>query len=420
MHRWLTDLFPICRSLTGPGVVETLEYVRRILPDLRLVRVASGTQVFDWTVPEEWSIRGGWLEGPDGRRVVDFATNNLHVMGYSTPIDQTLSLDELQPHLHSLPDQPDAIPYVTAYYHRNWAFCLTHRQREALRPGMYRAVIDSTLAPGHLTYGELVIPGHTDREVLLSTYVCHPSMANNELSGPVLATALARSLLAGPKPRLTYRILFMAETIGAITYLSQHLAHLQERLVAGFVLTCVGDERTVSYLESRYGDTLADRVARHVLDRAAPGYVRYPYTKRGSDERQYCSPGIDLPVALVMRSKFGTFPEYHTSLDDTTLVTPTGLAGSYALHRRMIAVLEANGLWKTTCLCEPQLGKRGLFPQTGTKDILKVVGLQMNLLVYCDGRNDLLAIADRLGVDIADCRPVIERLEQGGVLARLA
>ena len=275
------------------------------------------------------------------------------------------------------------------------------------------------LGPGRLDYADLVIPGESADEVLLSTYVCHPSMANNELSGPVLATALGQWLAARPTRRLTYRLVFVPETIGSIVYLSRHLEHLRRRLVAGFVLTCVGDERAVSMVESPYGDTLADRVARHVLGRLAPGFITYPFTERGSDERQYCSPGVRLPVCSVMRSKHSTYPEYHTSLDDDRLVTSVGLAGSYAIYRAMIEALECNCLPNATQPCEPQLGPRGLYPVTSVKGSTATVRLQSNILAYCDGTNDLLAIADRLGADVVECRAIVDRLLAAGVL-RLA
>ena len=416
MHGWLRDLYPICRSLTGPGVRQTLDYLGERLPGLTRHSVESGTKVFDWVVLPEWTIRSATLLCPDGTVVADLRDHTLHVMGYSRPVDVELDLDELQPHLHSLPEQPDAIPFVTSYYRESWGFCLTHRQRSALPPGRYRARIDSTLGPGRLDYADLVIPGKSADEVLLSTYVCHPSMANNELSGPVLATALGQWLAGRPSRRLTYRLVFVPETIGSIVYLSRHLEHLRRRLVAGFVLTCVGDERAVSMVESPYGDTLADRVARHVLGRLAPGAITYPFTERGSDERQYCSPGVRLPVCSVMRSKHSTYPEYHTSLDDERLVTPVGLAGSYAIYRAMIEALECNCLPDTAQPCEPQLGPRGLYPVTSVKGSTATVRLQSNILAYCDGTNDLLAIADRLGADVVECRAIVDRLLAAGVL----
>lgn len=417
MMGWMRDLFPICRSLTGDGVRQTLAYISALLPgnELRCHEVPTGTQAFDWVVPKEWNIRDAWLADEMGRRVVDFRDSNLHVVGYSTPVNTRLSLEELQPHLHSLPDQPDAIPYITSYYRENWGFCLTERQRRTLKPGLYHAMIDSTLADGSLTYADLVLPGAIEQEILLSTYICHPSMANNELSGPVVAVALVRWLISRPR-RFTYRVVFAPETIGALVYLSQHIDVLKRNVAVGFILTCMGDDRQFSLLRSRYGNTLADRVAMHAMRHACSPYRTYSYLDRGSDERQYGGPGIDLPVVSVMRSKYGTYPEYHTSLDDMSFVSAEGLQGAFDVMCRCLQTIESNRIPLSRTLGEPQLGRRGLYPQLSTKHSAAAVKTMMNLLAYSDGSNDLVAIADILGEPVWELAPLADRLRDAGVL----
>jgi aminopeptidase-like protein len=416
LHRLAQRLWPIGRSLTGHGVRASLAILKEYLPALTVHEVPSGTTCFDWTVPREWNIRAAWIVGPDGNKVVDFADNNLHVVGYSTPVRATLSLAELAPHLYSLPEQPDAIPYITSYYKERWGFCLAHRQKEALPEGQYRVHIDSELTDGSLTYGELLIPGETADEVFLSTYVCHPSMANNELSGPCVATYLARWLGTLPRRRYSYRVVFIPETIGSIVYLSRHLAELRARVKAGFVLTCIGDDRTYSYLESRLGNTLADQAARHALRHHYPEFKHYSFLHRGSDERQYGSPGVDLPVASIMRSKYGTYPEYHTSLDNLELVTPSGLNGGFHAVRRALQAIEMNCLPCATIQCEPQLGKRGLYPTLSTKATGAQVKNMMNLLAYADGEHSLLAIAEKIEVPIWELRLLFDSLAAHGLL----
>ncbi len=417
MYRWMADLFPICRSLTGDGVRETLRYLGGLMPGLRMHEVPSGTQCFDWTVPDEWNIRDAYVADMQGNRLIDFRASNLHVVGYSEPVDTVVPREELDARLFSLPDQPDAIPYVTSYYKRTWGFCIAHDKREALGPGPFRVVIDSTLAPGHMTCADLFLPGRSEKTVVLSTYVCHPSMANNELSGPVLQAAVARHLMQRDR-ELSYLLVFVPETIGTIWYLSQHLAEMQRNVVAGFVLSCTGDDRAWSYLPSRQGNTLSDRTLLHVLGAYHPDFKRYTFLDRASDERQYNSPGVDLPIIPFARSLYRHYPEYHTSLDDLSVVSPAGLDNSFTTLTRCLDIIENNHTWRATCLCEPQLGKRGLYPTTSVKNgYCNKVNIIIDFLAYADGTLDLVEIADRIGVPADECIPVVRELAAAGVLA---
>jgi aminopeptidase-like protein len=415
MYDLAVELFPLNRSLTGDGVRQTLAILQQHLPQLMVHEVPSDTPAYDWVVPREWNVEEAYLIGPDGEKILDFNDSNLHLVGYSTPVDVKLTLEALQEHLYSLPDQPEAIPYITSYYKERWGFCLSHQQRSALKPGEYHAVIKSELKEGSLTYGEWILPGETEQEIFISTYICHPSMANNELSGPVVTTYLSRWIQSQPR-RYTYRVVFIPETIGSIVYLSRNLETMQRNIIAGFNLTCIGDDRAYSYLASRQEDTLADRAAQHILGHLHADYVSYPYLERGSDERQYCSPGVDLPVASIMRTKYGQYPEYHTSLDDLKLISPQGLGGGYEVMVKILECLEANRRRRVTVLGEPQLGKRGLYPTVSTKESGGMVRDMMNLIAYSDGTRDLLAIAEKIGVPMWSLIPIAERLEEEGLL----
>jgi aminopeptidase-like protein len=416
MHQWARELWPINRSLSGPGVRQTLEFLKQQMPNLQIQGIPTGTTCFDWTVPAEWEIRDAYILNEKGEKILDFKKNNLHVVGYSTAIDRKMTLEQLQSHLHSLPEQPTAIPYVTSYYSSRWGFCLSHQQRQSLMPGLYHVVIDSTHRQGALTYGELRIPGRTEKEILLSTYVCHPSMANNELSGPVVTTALAQWIAANQDREFSYRILFLPETIGSIAYLSRHLDEMKKNTVAGFVVTCVGDERCHSFMPSREGQTLADRAGLHVLKYLDPQFKKYSFLQRGSDERQYCSPRADLPVASLMRSKYAEFPEYHTSLDDLNFVTPRGLAGGFEALQRAIFIIENNGFPEVQVTCEPQLGKRGLYPTVSAKGSADSVRTMMNLIAYSDGSRDLIEIADLIGASALELIPITKKLTEHNLL----
>ena len=410
IYSWIKDLFPICRSLTGNGVRETLSYLKKLLPELQIHEVPSKTKVFDWEIPNEWNINDAWIKDPTGKKIVDFKELNLHVLGYSIPVHKKIDLEDLQKHLYSLPDQPDAVPYVTSYYKERWGFCVSDQQRKELIPGEYEVFIDSSLEPGHLTYADLIIPGETSKEVLLSTYICHPSMANDELSGPAVAIALARWLQTINNRKYTYRLVLIPETIGSITYLSKHLKDMQKNTIAGFVLSCMGDNDTYSFLESRLGNSYADQIAKLTLKHHYPDYKSYSFLERGSDERQYCSPGVDLPVVSVMRSKYAQFPEYHTSKDNLGFISPEGLQGSLDIMQKLIRLIENNKTYRVNCLCEPQLGKRGLYPTISTKDTFAQVKDLRNFIAYADGKHDLMAISDKIEVDPEKLYPIIEKL----------
>lgn len=413
--RFAKEIYPINRSLTGEGVRETLRKVKEVLPNLQLHEVSSGTQAFDWVVPPEWEISEAYLENPSGERIVDFAHHNLHVVGYSIPVDITLSLEELQQHLHSIPEKPDAIPYVTSYYADRWGFCMTHRMRAALANGNYRAVIRSRKFQGVMNYADLVIPGRSSREVLLSTYICHPSMANNEVSGPAVMTFLGRWLQQQPR-NYTYRLVFAPETIGAIHYISRHLNHLKSRVLAGFNVSCVGDDRNYSFVPSRKGNTLADRVARHILPQLSDSFVEHSFLERQSDERQYGSALVDLPYVALSRTKYGCYDEYHTSLDDFSVVTASGLQGGFKMISSCIDAIETNRKLIATTPCEPQLGRRGLYPTLGGGKVSASVDALLNVLTYCDGTDDLLAVAESCGLTIAQTAEIAAQLEEHDLL----
>ncbi len=401
IYNFAQKLWPINRSITGKGVRDTLNLIKAHLPELKIESVPSGTTVFDWIIPKEWSANDAYIVTPSGEKICDFKINNLHLLGYSIPFEGKISLKELKEHLYTLADQPDAIPYITSYYKERWGFCLSQDQYDQLEEGEYFVKVDTKHFDGFLNYGELIIPGKSTQEIFLSTYICHPSMANNELSGPTVVTYLANWLLGLEQLDYTYRIVFIPETIGSITYLSLNYNRMKKNIIAGFNVSCIGDERGYSYLPSRNGKTLSDSVAKHVLKHTDSNFKSYSWLDRGSDERQYCAPGIDLPIASIMRTKYGQYPEYHTSLDDLeNVVTPKGLDGGYWALRRAIEAIEQNKRYRVTVFCEPQMGKRGLYPTLSTKKSGEQVKLMMNLISLCDGESFLLEIAEYLNIPI--------------------
>ena len=417
MYELAGKLFPICRSITGNGFRQSLEMILEIVPEIQVFEVPSGTAVYDWTVPKEWNIRGGWIKNMQGETIIDFNDCNLHVMGYSIPVHQTISREELSEHVYTQPEQPEWIPYVTSYYKERWGFCMSERQKQALTDAEYEVYIDSTLEDGFLTYGELVLPGETDDEIFFSTYLCHPSMANNELSGPCVQTELIKYLKSLSHRRYTYRFVFIPETIGSITYLSRNLEALQQHVKAGFVLSCVGDNRTYSMVSTKYEDTLADRVLNNVLKFHYPDYIRYSFMKRASDERQYGSAGVDLPVCAFCRSKYHEYPEYHTSADNMDLISPEGLSGAYEVMVKVINALENNYFYQMQCKCEPQLGKRGLYPTVSQKGTKGDARYMQDFIAYADGRNDLIGISNILDIPVDKLIPIKDQLMEHHLLA---
>jgi len=409
MYDWAVDLFPINRSLSGDGVRQTLQYIKNIIPELEVNEVPSGTKCFDWTIPQEWNCNDGYIIDPDGNKICDFKTNNLHIVGYSTPIDSEIELEELIEHLYYLEEQPTAIPYITSYYSPRWGFCLSFNEFQKLKKGTYKVKINSELKDGNLTYGEIKLKGESEKEIFLSTYVCHPSMANNELSGPVVTTALVNFIKSLEGRKYSYRIVFIPETIGSITYISRNIDDMKKNIIAGFNITTIGDDRSYSYIPTRYGNTLSDKVSKHVLQDI--DYVEYSFLDRGSDERQYCSPGVDLPIATICRTKYGVYPEYHTSLDDLTVISPSGLYGGYEKIKKAIELLEKNNYYKVNVLCEPQLGKRGLYPTISTKTSTDIVRTMMDFIAYADGNNDLIDIANIIGVQAGELFDIVDKMK---------
>jgi aminopeptidase-like protein len=415
MLRLIEELFPICRSITGDGVRETF----RVLQDhigLEVKEVASGTKVFDWTIPHEWNIRAAYVARLDGARIVDFADNNLHIVQYSRPLDEVMPLSDLRSHLHTLPDQPDWIPYRTSYYADNWGFCLRHRDLLQLCDERYRVVIDADLAPGHLTYGELFIPGSSEETVLFSCHVCHPSLANDNLTGIAAATMLARHI-GTLAPRHSYRFLFIPGTIGSLTWLCRN-EDLAPRIAHGLVLSCLGDTGPMTYKQSRRGNAAIDQIVAHVLRQSAPNHSIRLFEPYGYDERQYCSPGFNLPVGCLMRTPNGEYPEYHSSADNLSLLSAESLAHSLSVLQQIVGVIEGNDTYRSrNPKGEPQLGRYGLYGPIGGQ---RAVGYNQLALLWvlnlADGGHSLLDTAERAKMSFSDVRAAADALLAVGLI----
>jgi aminopeptidase-like protein len=414
MVELMRELFPLPRSLTGQGVRDTLAVLAREIP-LEVVETPTGTPVFDWVVPREWTLRAAWIEGPGGERVLDAASSSLRVLGYSTPVDATVELDELRRHVFTHAEDPELVPYRTSYWKEQWGLCMSRRELDALPPGPYHVVIDSTLADGSLTSGELRIPGSSEEEFLLSTYVCHPALANDNLSGVVLLWALARTL-SRQRLRYTYRLLWSPGTLGPLCWLDRNRSTL-DRVEHGLTISCVGDPGPLRYKRSRRGSAAIDRAAALTLARFPDSIVR-DWDPGGGDERQFCAPGFNLPVGTFSRTPHGLFPEYHSSADDLSLVTGAALAEAHRAALTIIDSVETNAAYRNCSpFGEPQLGRRGLYPSVPDgadreKPLLWVLSL-------ADADHDLIAIAERSGRDYAEIREAAERLEEQGLVERL-
>ena len=394
IYSLIKELYPICRSITGQGVRDSLEVIAKNIP-LDVKEIPTGTQVFDWTIPKEWNIRDAWIKDEKGKRLVDFKKSNLHVVSYSSPIHERFSLKKLIPHLHTLPDYPDWIPYRTSYYKENWGFCLSHNQFTQLKDENYEVCIDSSLTDGSLTYGECQINGKSEKEVIVSAHICHPSLCNDNLSGVCVAVALAK-LIAMKQHRYTYRFIFAPGTIGAITWLALNKKRAQ-RIRHGLILSGVGDEGTLSYKRSIRGDAIIDRAVEHLFVNETKSYKIEDFSPYGYDERQYGSPGFKLPVGRISRTPFGTYPEYHTSADNMSFVKPECLEDTFEKIKILFNIIEENRRYiNRKPFCEPQLGKRGLYESIGDNELAMLWVLNMS-----DGNNDLLDIAEKASISFS-------------------
>jgi len=419
MYDLMVKLFPINRSLTGKGVRETLNIFNSHIP-INCVEVKTGTKAFDWVVPKEWNIKDAYVKDGKGNRIVDYKKSNLHVMSYSVPIKKIIKKSELLKKIHTLKDQPSVIPYTTSYYKEDWGFCIAHDDLTLFEDDQYEVCIDSTLQSGSLTYGETYIKGKSNKEILLSCNICHPSMANNELSGPILVTFLAKYLFKiKNKLKYSYRILYLPETIGSIVYLSKHYKEMKKNIIGGYTVTCAGDPGAFSYLMTPYENSLVDRVTFHVLKHSGYPYKIYNFIDRGSDEMQYGSPNIGLRIGSLMRSKYREYPEYHTSADNLDFVNAESMADSLGMYLRCLSVFENNEKYKNSIYCEPQLGKRGLYHNLSTVENVKSNFTILDLIAYTDGDKDLLSIAEKINKPIFSLFDLAEELEKQEIFSKL-
>ncbi len=418
------NLFPICRSITGRGLVETLSLIKKEFPALKIKKIKSGTKVFDWTVPDEWNVSEAYVLDKYNKKIINFKKNNLHLIGYSIPVNKVISKKELLKKIHFLKKQPNAIPYITSYNKRLWGFCASYNQYRNIKKkysdkDTFRVVIKSNLKKnGYLNYGELILKGKSKQEILISTYVCHPSMANNELSGPIVSMCLINYFSNLKDLKKTIRFLFIPETIGSIAYLSRNLKHLKENVIGGYNLSCIGDDRQHSCMFSQYQNSISDKSLKDAYRNLnIKNYKVYSFLKRGSDERQYNYPGVNLPISSIFRSKYGTYPEYHTSLDNFDLVTLKGISGGYKVAKEAMKIILKNIYPKSKTICEPQLGKRGLYKiNLQKKDIDNLTKSYLDFAAYSDGTNSIKDISKIIGVNLRNANKIYSTLIKNKII----
>tara|TARA_B110000503_G_C7148036_1_gene413850 strand:- start:1206 stop:2492 length:1287 start_codon:yes stop_codon:yes gene_type:complete len=410
-------LFPINRSITGNGIKKTLHIIKKEIPFLKIKKIQSGSKVFDWTIPDEWNISDAYVKDKYNKKIINFKNNNLHVLGYSSPVNKKISKDRLMERIYFLKNQPNAIPYVTSYYNRNWGFCISYNQKKNIlrkykKSDQFRVFINSNFdKKGFLNYGEIFLKGKSKKEILISTYICHPSMANNELSGPIVSMSLI-NYFKKKNNEYSLRFLFLPETIGSISYLSKNIDKLKKNVIGGYNLSCIGDERQHSCMFSKYENTLSDKSLVEAYKKLRIKFKRYSFLKRGSDERQYNSPGIDLPIASIFRTKYGEYPEYHTSLDNFDVVTLNGVKGGYNVAKLAIQNLMERQIPKVNILCEPQLGKRNLYSDLSFKGSKSSSRNITNFLQYSDGLNDLNSISKKIKIDLRKTKKIFKILKK--------
>tara|TARA_A100000164_G_C21889275_1_gene764498 strand:- start:239 stop:1546 length:1308 start_codon:yes stop_codon:yes gene_type:complete len=416
IYNFSKKLFPICRSLTGDGNRKTLRLIKEKIPKLNIHEIKSGSKVFDWKVPKEWNVKNAYVIGPENKRVIDFKNNNLHLVSYSIPIKKKMSLNKLKKKLHINNQLKDAIPYVCSYYKKDWGFCLSQKDYKKLKKGTYQVRIDSFLKNGSMTYADLIIKGKSKKEILLTTYICHPSMGNNEVSGPALLTYLANYIYKIKDRKYTYRLVFAPENIGSIVYIKKNLKKLKQNVIAAYNITCVGDNKKYSFLYSKIGSSLSDTVGLQAIDKIRKKFKFYQFLEfSGSDERRYNSPGVDIPMSSIMRSKYGSYKEYHTSKDNLKFISQKGFQGSFDIYKNIIDIFERSIFYKIKTICEPQLGKRNLYPiisKWPNKNYKKLVGNMNSFLSLADGKHNIEEIAKKIQIKNKDLKQIIKKLEK--------